>query len=151
MNPSSSYTPTPPSPPSPHNLFLNPLDTIPLPLQILLPQTNLIIPPANRQHIPAQTPAHPPQHSVEIQHGGFPVIGGGGVGGPYSDGLVLGGGGDVGFLEDGGGPGDVADPVGVAGEGGCWVVGLVGGAVAYLDQPQESPPTFPKHTYNPIS
>lgn len=41
-------------------LLLNPLDTIPLPLQVLLPQTNFIILATDRQYIPAQTPTHPP-------------------------------------------------------------------------------------------
>ena len=50
------------------------------------------------------------------------------VRGPYSDRLVLGGGRDVGFLEDGGRPGDVADPVGVAGEGDGGGVFLIRGA-----------------------
>ena len=39
-----------------------------------------------------------------------------GVAGPYPDRLVLRRGGYVGFLEHGGGPGHVADPVGVAGK-----------------------------------
>ena len=39
-----------------------------------------------------------------------------GVARPYPDRLILGRGGDVGSLEDGGRPGNVADPVGVAGE-----------------------------------
>ena len=51
------------------------------------------------------------------------------VGRPYPDGLVLRGRGDVGFLQDGGRPGDVADPVVVAFEGECRGVFLVGGTV----------------------
>ncbi len=39
-----------------------------------------------------------------------------GVARPYPDGLVLRRGRYVGFLEDGGCPGDIANPVGVAGE-----------------------------------
>ena len=113
---------------NPPYLLLNPLHTIPLPLQILLPQTDLIIPSTHRQHIPTQTPAHPPQYGVEVQNRGFPIVGTGRVRGPYSDGLVLGGGGDVGFLKDGGRPGDVADPISVAEEGDGGGVFLVGGA-----------------------
>jgi hypothetical protein len=48
-------------------LFLNTLNTLPLPSQILLPQANLIIPLTDRQHIPAQTPTHSPQYALEPQ------------------------------------------------------------------------------------
>lgn len=43
---------------------------------------------------------------------------------PYPDRFVLCRRGYVGLLEDGGGPGDIADPVGVAGELFDWGVGL---------------------------
>ena len=41
-------------------LLLYPLDAIPLPLQILLPQTDLVIASTDSQDVPTQTPAHPP-------------------------------------------------------------------------------------------
>ena len=68
-----------------------------------------------------------------MQHGALP-FGARWVGGrrrcPDADRFVLGGGCDVGFLEHGGGPGDVADPVRVAGEvlrGGVGVFVAAGG------------------------
>ena len=44
---------------------------------------------------------------------------------PYPDRLILGCGSDVGFLEDGGRPGDVADPIRVACEFLDWGIGLI--------------------------
>lgn len=41
-------------------LLLYPLDAIPLPFQILLPQADLVVASADSQHVPTQTPAHPP-------------------------------------------------------------------------------------------
>lgn len=48
-------------------LLLNPLHTIPLARQILLPQAHLVIAPAHRQHIAAQTPTDPPCNSFEVE------------------------------------------------------------------------------------
>ena len=89
---------------------------MPFPLQVLLPQGDLVVASTDSQHVPAQTPAHPPQHGVELQDGRFPLVGMGRVAGPYPDRLVLRRGGYVGFLEHGGRPGHVADPIGVASE-----------------------------------
>ena len=112
----SQHTPNPiPPTMQPPVSFLNPLNTTPLSPQILLPQTHLIIPPTHSQHIPAQTPTHPPQRGLEIQRRALPFIRSRWRGCPYPDGLVLRAGGDVGFGEQGGRPGYVSDPVGVAG------------------------------------
>lgn len=54
--------------------LLNPLNTLPLAPQILLPQRHPIIAPGHRQDVPAQAPTHPPQHGVEIQHRALPLV-----------------------------------------------------------------------------
>ena len=43
-----------------HSLLLYRLDAMPFPLQVLLPQGDLVVASADGQHVPAQTPAHPP-------------------------------------------------------------------------------------------
>lgn len=68
-----------------------------------------------------------------MQGDGFPIRGVRGVRGPDTYGFVLRGGGNVGFAEDSGGPGDVAHPVGVAGEGEGGEVGFGFGAVGGRD------------------
>ncbi len=112
----------------PPTLLLNPLHAIPLPSQILLPQTDFVVAATDREDVAAETPAYPPQHGVEVQDDRIPVVRVRGVRGPYPHRLVLGCGRDVGFLEDGGRPGHVADPVGVAGQEHCGGVLLIRGA-----------------------
>ena len=107
------------------SLLLYPLDAVPLPLQVLLPQANLVVASADGQDVPAQTPAHPPQHGVEVGDRRLPLVRTGGVARPYPDRLVLRRRGDVGFLQHGGRPGHIPDPVGVAGEFFDGGVGLV--------------------------
>lgn len=97
-------------------LFLNRLDTLPLPPQVLLPQTDLIIRTTHRQHIPAQTPAHPPNRCLKVQHLALPLAWGCRIGRPDAHRLVLRCGGDVALLQNSGGPGYVAYPVGVTRE-----------------------------------
>jgi hypothetical protein len=47
-------------------LFFNGLNTLPLALQVLLPQADLIFPSTDGQHISTQAPADPPQDVIEI-------------------------------------------------------------------------------------
>lgn len=81
------------------HLLLNILHALPLPLQILLPQTDLVITPRHGEDIAAQAPANAPQDGIELEHGRFPDVGLGGRRDPDPDRLVLRGGGDVGFAE----------------------------------------------------
>ena len=52
--------------------LLNSLHTLPPTPQLLLPQTNPIITPTNRQHIPRHTPTDPPHHNIKIQRLALP-------------------------------------------------------------------------------
>ena len=74
-------------------LLLDPLDAVPLPSQVLFPQADLVVATADGQDVTAETPAHAPEHGVEVQDGAFPFDGvgrvGGGARGPYPHGLVL--------------------------------------------------------------
>ncbi len=77
-----SFVPAPSAPTSrslppflpPTSSLLNPLNTLPLAPQILLPQRHPIIAPGHRQDVPAQAPTHPPQHGVEIQYRALPLV-----------------------------------------------------------------------------
>jgi len=106
------------SSPARSSLF-NRLHQLPLPRQLLLIQTNAIIPRANRQHVARETPRAAPRDLGEVEFRALlPLLPARVRGGPDADGFVLRGRRDVGFGEDGWGPGYVADPVCVAGEGG---------------------------------
>ena len=55
-------------------LLFDGLDTLPLALEVLLPQTDLVVSARHGQHVPAQAPAHAPQHSVKGQYGALPLL-----------------------------------------------------------------------------
>lgn len=56
--------------------FLHGLDALPTAIpDPLLPKTDLVIPPTHRQHIPTQTPAHPPNLALKLQRLALPVLG----------------------------------------------------------------------------
>lgn len=114
-------------------LFLNALNTLPFTPQVLLPQADLVIRTADSQHITAQAPAHPPDRRLKVQHLALPLAGAGGVGRPDTHCLVLRRRGDVALLQNGGGPGYVTDPVGVAGEGLAFLLVLHGRRVESPD------------------
>ena len=98
-------------------LLFNRLDAFPTPAQPFLPQTNPVVARANRKRIAAETPAHAPRRSVDIDLRALPLAQV--RGSPDGDGFVLRRGSDVGFGEDGGGPCYVADPVAVDPTGSC--------------------------------
>ena len=98
-------------------LLFNRLDAFPTPAQPFLPQTNPVVARANRKRIAAETPAHAPRRSVDIDLRALPLAQV--RGSPDRDGFVLRRGSDVGFGEDGGGPCYVADPVAVDTTGSC--------------------------------
>lgn len=106
-------------------LLLYPLDAIPLPFQVLLPQADLVVASTDSQHVSTQTPTYPPQYSVELQNRRFPLVRMCGVTCPYPDCLILRRGRYVRLLQDCGSPGDVPDPVRVAGE-------FLDGSVAFV-------------------
>jgi hypothetical protein len=110
----------------PTSSLLNPLNTLPLPPQILLPQTHTIIAPTNRQHIPAQAPADAPHDGVEVQHGAGPLVAGRvrRRRRPDAHRLVLRRRRDVRLLQHRRRPRHVAHPVRVAGERERWGVGF---------------------------
>src|SRR3569833_4059592 len=97
--------------------FLHGLNTLPVAVQVLLPQRDLVVAARNSQNVAAEAPADAPYDGLEGQHLGGPLAGRAEVRGPDADRLVLGGRGDVALLQHRGTPGDVADPVGVAGQG----------------------------------
>lgn len=80
-----------------NQLLLNVLDFLPLALQILLPQTDLVVAAADGKNVAAQTPANTPQNGVKFECLASPLVGVGSVRGPDADGLVLRGRGNVRF------------------------------------------------------
>ena len=62
------------------------------------------------QNVAAQTPAYAPRNGFELQRRAFPLVAAG-IRRPNPHRLVLRGGGDVRFEENGGRPGNVANPV----------------------------------------
>lgn len=94
-----------------YQLLLDILDLLPLALQVLLPQADLVVTTADGKNVTAQTPANTPQNGIKLECLAGPLARVGSVGGPDADGLVLGGGGNVRFGQNAGGPGHVADPV----------------------------------------
>lgn len=98
-------------------LLLQCLDDVPIPPQILLPQCDLVVAAAHGEDVATQGPTHAPDGGVEVEDLGVPLAGAGGVRGPDTHRLVLGGTRDVALLQHGGAPGDIAHPVRVAGQG----------------------------------
>lgn len=94
-----------------NQLLLDVLDLLPLPLQILLPQADLVVAAADGKNVAAQTPANAPQNGIELECLAGPLAGVGSVRGPDADGLVLRGRGDVRFGQNAGRPGHITDPV----------------------------------------
>lgn len=92
-------------------LLLDILDLLPLPLEVLLPQTDLVITTTDGKDVATETPANAPQNSVELQCLAGPLTRVGSIRGPDANGLVLRGGGDVGLGENAGGPRHITDPV----------------------------------------
>lgn len=92
-------------------LLLDILDLLPLPLEVLLPQTDLVITTTDGKNVAAETPANAPQNSVELQCLAGPLARVGSIRGPNANGLVLRGGGDVGLGENARGPCHITDPV----------------------------------------
>ena len=79
-------------------LLLNRLHTLPAALELLLEQPDPVIARAHGQDVPAQAPAGPPRDSVKVESRRLPLAGRVGRGRrPDADGLVLGGGRDVGL------------------------------------------------------
>ena len=100
-----------------YTLLFDCLDALPLAPQVLLPKGHLVISPADRQNVAAQRPADPPYGRLETENLALPLTRGGRVGCPDANGTILRRRGDVRLLQDGRGPGHVADPVGVASQG----------------------------------
>jgi hypothetical protein len=94
-----------------NQLLLNVLDLLPLALQILLPQADLVVATADGKNVAAQTPADTPQNGVKFECLAGPLVGAGRVRGPDADGLVLRGRGNVRFGQDARRPGHIPDPV----------------------------------------
>ena len=101
-------------PPSLLHLLLNCLNTLPLALQVLLPQANLIIASRHRQDVAAQTPADSPYNSVELDLLAAPLSRPARIGGPDSDSLILRRRSDIALLQHAWAPRYVSDPVTVA-------------------------------------
>ena len=91
-----------------------PLHTLPLALQIFLPKTNPIIARTNSQHIPAQTPAHAPQHNLKRKTLQLHTPGLTRLARPDAHCLILGGRSDVALLQHRRTPRHVAHPVRVS-------------------------------------
>lgn len=70
-------------------LLFNILDLLPLALEVLLPQTDLVVAPTYGKDVTAETPAHTPQNSVKFECLAAPLARVGGIGGPDTNGLVL--------------------------------------------------------------
>lgn len=94
-----------------YQLLLDILDFLPLALQVLLPQADLVVTTTDGKNVAAQTPASAPQNGVELECLASPLAGVGSVRGPDADGLVLRCRGNVRFGQNAGGPGHIADPV----------------------------------------
>ena len=135
-------------------LLLDILHLLPLSLEVLLPQANLVIASAHSKDVPAGAPAHPPQNAVELELLASPLAGVGRIRGPDANGFILRGRGDVRLGQDARGPSNVAHPVGVALQRLNRVVGLGFGAIiielahCFLDILQQK---NTKHTCNPKS
>lgn len=95
-------------------LLFDILHLLPLSLEVLLPQANLVVSSTDGKNVSARAPANPPQDAVELELLAGPLAWVRCVGCPDTDGLVLRGGRDIGLGEDAGRPGDITDPVGVA-------------------------------------
>lgn len=76
-------------------LFLNVLDLLPLALEILFPQADLVVTTAHSKDVAAQAPADAPENGVELKCLTGPLAGVGCVRCPDTDSLVLRGRGDV--------------------------------------------------------
>lgn len=114
-------------------LLLNSLDILPLPPQILLPQRDLVIPAARRQHVPAQGPADSPDGRLKVEHLDGPLSRAGRVARPDPHGPILRGAGDITLLQYRRRPGHVAHPVRVARQGLPLLLVRVGGGVERPD------------------
>lgn len=111
-------------------LFLDVLYLFPLSLQVLLPQTDFVVPSAYGKYVSTGAPAHSPEDSVEFKLLASPLAGVRCIGSPDANCLVLRCRSNVGFGKDAGRPGDVTDPVGVALQGLRDVVSLAFRAVS---------------------
>jgi hypothetical protein len=54
-------------------LLLNCLDALPSSAQPLFPKTDTVIPSADGEHVPTQTPAHAPCNRVDVDSCRFPL------------------------------------------------------------------------------
>lgn len=48
-------------------LFFDVFYFLPLALQVLFPQADLVVAAADGQYVPTQAPAHSPQHTIEFK------------------------------------------------------------------------------------
>lgn len=71
------------------SLFLNVLNLLPLALDILLPQADLVVTAAHSKDVAAQAPADAPEDGVELECLARPLAGVGRIRSPNANGLIL--------------------------------------------------------------
>lgn len=92
-------------------LLFDILDLLPLSLEVLLPQTDLIVASTDGQNVSTEAPANAPQNRVKLQCLAGPLARVRSVRGPNAYGLILRGGGNIRLGENARGPRDITNPV----------------------------------------